>query len=154
MLKKDDIVIFALFLFILNPVACHIAGNRQVFQESRHVSFGVTTTRELAIRMWCSPVCSCYPVVMAECAVSIPRSVLDVAQDTRLLVRSLFCQVSRHNSCQCKRLIARSLNSHGKYWVSCRIGMTPANCCVACIIYLIDTPTNTHILGSNVETIS
>jgi len=73
MLKKDDIVISPLFLFILNPVACHIAGNRQAFQEWRHVSFGVTTTRELAVRMWCSPVCGSYPVVVAEWPVSISR---------------------------------------------------------------------------------
>jgi hypothetical protein len=74
MLKKDDIVISPLFPFILKAVACHIAGNRQVFQEWRHVSFGVTTTRELAIRMWSSLVCSSYPVVVAEWPVSIPRS--------------------------------------------------------------------------------
>jgi len=82
MLKKQHIVISPLFLFIVDPVACHIEGNRQVFQEWRHVSFGVTTTRELAIRMWCSPVCSSYPAVVAEWLVGIARCLLDVAEDT------------------------------------------------------------------------
>ena len=73
-IEEKGIVISPLFAFILKPVACHIAGNRQVFKEWQHVSFGVTTTRELAIRMWCSLLCSSSPVVVAEWPVSIPRS--------------------------------------------------------------------------------